>query len=211
MISISGIPFPTRDNLCTRFAIEVILRRDPSLSINITIIPGPERSEVEKAQLSRFHGTLQDLDSIGSIVEDPKEAMGLLETGKAFADDVLRIEISGPQQQHLTTVDLPGLFHSENEIQSAADVKLVQDLVRRYILNKRSIVLAIVSARNDNVNQIVLKMAREVDRDGQRTLGIITKPDTLPRGSESEVASANLAKILDVEFRLGWHVLQNRD
>lgn len=31
---------------------------------------------------------------------------------KRFANDVLKIEISGPEERHLSFVDLPGLYHS---------------------------------------------------------------------------------------------------
>jgi hypothetical protein len=54
-------------------------------------------------------------------------------------------------------------------------------------------------------------LARDVDRKGNRTLGVITKPDMLPPGSESELSFANLARNQDIEFRLGWHVPRNRD
>lgn len=75
----------------------------------------------------------------------------------------------------------------------------------------RSIILAVVSAKNDYANQIVLKLARAADKKGNRTLGVITKPDTLVAGSESEVMYVSLARNQDVEFRLGWHVLKNMD
>lgn len=32
---------------------------------------------------------------------------------KRFSNDVLKVEISGPKQDHLSFVDIPGLFHSE--------------------------------------------------------------------------------------------------
>ena len=32
---------------------------------------------------------------------------------KRFSDDILRIELSGPDHRHLSVVDIPGLFHSE--------------------------------------------------------------------------------------------------
>ncbi|KAI9784540.1 MAG: hypothetical protein M1816_000806 [Peltula sp. TS41687] len=137
--------------------------------------------------------------------------MGLGTTTSAFSNDVLRVEISGPDRPQLTIVDLPGLIHSENKLQTAADVKLVQDMVQQYMVNRRSVILAVVSAKNDYANQIVLRLAREVDRNGLRTLGIITKLDTLPINSESEAGFANLARNQDVEFRLGWHVLRKRD
>lgn len=37
--AISGIPFPTKINLCTRFAAEVVLRKGPTTGISVTILP----------------------------------------------------------------------------------------------------------------------------------------------------------------------------
>jgi GTPase SAR1 family protein len=209
--AVSGVRFPTKDNLCTRFATELILRRGPTASPKLVIIPGAERSDEEKEKLLNFKVPTVSIDEFPSLIDKAKEAMGLNSDTKAFSDDVLRVEISGPDQPHLTLVDLPGLIHAENKQQSAKDLQLVSSLVRSYMANSRSIILAVVSARNDYANQIVTKLARAVDPKGLRTLGIITKPDSLHVGSESEKAFLNLAKNEDVIFRLGWHVLRNRD
>jgi len=131
--------------------------------------------------------------------------------GKSFSKDLLRIEISGPHHPHLTIVDLPGLIHSETKQQSASDVELVRDLVQAYMTKPRSIILAVVSAKNDFANQIVLKLARATDPMGKRTMGVITKPDTLVAGSGSESMYVSLAENKQVEFDLGWHVLRNLD
>ncbi|KAF2158313.1 hypothetical protein M409DRAFT_38339 [Zasmidium cellare ATCC 36951] len=80
--------------------------------------------------------------------------MGVNEASTACTDDVLRVDISRPDRPHLTIVDLPGLIHSHSKTQSAEDVQLVRSLVRRYIESSRSIVLAIVSAKNDYANQL---------------------------------------------------------
>ena len=42
--AISGISFPTKDNLCTRFATELALRRDKTPGVDFSIIPGPDRT-----------------------------------------------------------------------------------------------------------------------------------------------------------------------
>ena len=68
-----------------------------------------------------------------------------------------------------------------------------------------------VLAKKDYANQILLKLARAADKKGNWTLGVITKPDTLIAGSESEAMYVSLARNQDVEFRLGWHVLKNMD
>jgi hypothetical protein len=107
---------------------------------------------------------------------------------------VLRVEVSGPDRPHLSIVDLPGLIHSETKQQSTSDVELVQDVIQAYIMEPRSILLAIVSAENDYANQIVLKLARAANKRGNRTLGAITKPDILVAGSKSEAIYVSLAR-----------------
>jgi GTPase SAR1 family protein len=209
--AISGISFPTKDNLCTRFATEVILRKNTAVNLSVAIVPSQTRSEDECERLSQFRETLEDLKAFPDLIEKAKDVMGVTGSSNAFSNDVLRVEISGPDKPHLTIVDLPGLIHSENKLQSAADVTLVGEMVQRYMRNERSIILAVISAQNDYANQIVLKLAKGVDPTGRRTLGIITKPDTLHERPESEMAFVNLARNEDVEFRLGWHVLRNRD
>jgi hypothetical protein len=107
-------------------------------------------------------------------------------------------------------VDLPGLFRAGNSDQSTDDAATVRKLVRSYMKRPRSIILAVVSAKSDFALQEVTEFARELDPKGSRTLGLITKPDTLDVGSDSEAAYAKLVRNVDVVFRLGWHVLKNR-
>ena len=83
-------------------------------------------------------------------------------------------------------------------------------MVKNCMVNTKSIILAIISAKNDYANQIVLKLSNEADPKGDRTLGVITKPDTLSLSSESEAGYIDLTNNKDVVFRLGWHVLKNR-
>ena len=208
--AISGIPFPTKDNLCTRFATEVILRHAKDKAISVAIVPGTGRTEEEQKKLNAFRRDQVQLQDFETLVEEAKSYMGVTQNSSAFCTDVLRLEISGSKQPHLTIVDLPGLIHSENKMQTAADIQIVQSMVYKYMDNRRSIILAVISAKNDYANQIVLKLAREVDPPGTRTLGVITKPDTLSVGSESEESFFSLAQNHDISFRLGWHVLKNR-
>ncbi|KAK3692330.1 P-loop containing nucleoside triphosphate hydrolase protein [Podospora appendiculata] len=209
--AISGMSFPAKDNLCTRFATELILRRAPVAGIDISISPGSDRTEDEQATLEAFTytGTLEALD-LGRIIDDAKNTMGLNEASKVFSTDVLRVEVSGPSQPHLTLVDLPGLFLAGNKDQSEQDAALIEKLVLSYMKNPRTIILAVVSAKSDFALQQVTRHTREQDPRGKRTLGLITKPDTLDQGSDSEQFYIQLAQNKDVHFGLGWHVLRNR-
>ncbi|KAI0122418.1 P-loop containing nucleoside triphosphate hydrolase protein [Daldinia grandis] len=214
--AISGMAFPTKDSLCTRFATELILRHTNGHTeekCHVSISPGIDRSAEEKTRLEKFqYSEVPDNFSIGTLVDKAKEVMGVgFDQGKAFCKDVLRIELSGPTQPHLTIVDLPGIFRAGNREQSAEDAAIVQSLVLSYMKNPRSIILAVVSAQNNFALQEVTQHAREIDIRGERTLGLITKPDTLEIGSASERDYFDLVQNRDVKFRLGWHVVRNRD
>jgi GTPase SAR1 family protein len=207
--AISGVPFPVKSNLCTRFPTELVLRKTPRIGVSVSIVP--HSSESEGTPLSGFQEKLEGFDGLPDLIENAKKAMGISAHSGAFSKDRLRVEVSGPDRPHLTIVDLPGLVHTETKQQSASDVQLVRDVVQSYMKEPRSIILAVVSAKNDYQNQIVLRLAHEADKDGIRTLGVITKPDTLTAGSPSEKSYVSLANNHDVEFRLGWHVLKNMD
>jgi GTP-binding protein EngB required for normal cell division len=214
--AISGVTFPSKDNLCTRFATELILRRGPASPIKIRIVPGSneQRSEEEKTKLTEFKRELSvsaEGLQLDEVIESAKAAMGIDDNNKVFSSDILRLELSGPEQPHLTLVDLPGLFQAGSRTQSDEDSDTVKSLVLSYMRSPRSIILAVVSAKNDFNNQAITKYSREIDPNGLRTLGLITKPDTLDEGSDSERFFVELAQNKEVNFRLGWHVLRNRD
>jgi hypothetical protein len=208
--AISGMSFPFKDTLCTRFATELILRHSSRCGIDIKIIPDPHRSTAEKERLQAFSYTVTEELDLARVIEEAKGAMCLNGGSKVFSTDVLRVEISGPNQPHLTLVDLPGLFLAGNKDQSEQDAEMVEKLALSYMSNPRTIILAVVSAKSDFAVQQVTRLARSQDPRGSRTMGLITKPDTLDRGSESERFYVELAQNKDVKFQLGWHVLRNR-
>ena len=209
--AISGLVFPSKDNLCTRFATEVILRRVATKGLSVSIMPGQDRSAVDRERLLDFRYAIQNAEDFAALFDKAKEVMGLTDHSSAFSKDILRVEISGPSQPQLTLVDLPGLIHSESRSLTTQDVELVTELVKSYMKNPRSIILAVITAKNDFSNQIILKRARELDPEGSRTLGIITKPDTLIQGSVSETSFLSLARNEEFEFKHGWHVVKNQD
>jgi hypothetical protein len=181
--AISQIRFPTKDNLCTTFATELLIRRTPSNGAPVSIIPGASCNGEVKAKLKKFstehpRGEPEDLgaliDAAKQYMKDASEA-----TGNPFFDHTLRVQLCKPEWPPITIVDLPGLIHTENHDQTQNDVKLVRELVKKYMNNPRSIILAIVSAQSDAALQIVLALAKDADPERKRTMGIITKPDTL--------------------------------
>ncbi|KKY27257.1 putative dynamin family protein [Phaeomoniella chlamydospora] len=175
--ALSGIRFPRKDNLCTRFATEVILRRYPDETTNVSIVCNSKRHENEKVRMQEFFRSNVCLDEFAALVDDAKACMGLENNSRTFSNDILRVEITGPEQPHLTLVDLPGLFSAANKEQSDEDVKAVRGLVRSYMKRERSIILAVVSAQNDFVNQVVTRIRQrtivsETGREQRRVFPI---------------------------------------
>lgn len=212
--AVSGLKFPTKDGLCTRFATEVIMRQGSPEHIRVAIVPGPRRTHDEKLQLQGFTRSIVSMDDIENLIDQATATMGIAPEdpkAKRFSDDILRFEVTGPNQPSLTLVDLPGLFQAPNRNQTEEDTESVKNLVLQYMKNKRSVILAVISAKSEFVLQSVTKHSRKVDPRGERTLGIITKPDKLDEGSQSERQFIDLAQNRQAFLHLGWHVLVNRD
>lgn len=213
--ALTEIPFPRNDNLCTRFATEIILRRATNDSLTIKVIPDEQRPVNEQAKIRAFEESITDFEDLPGIMKLAMKIMGMGDDSEssstgAFAKDVLSIEIEGPSRPQLTLVDIPGLIANATKGVTDADVKMVAEITDHYISQPRTICLAVISATNDHANQPILTKVRKYDPHGDPTLGIVTKPDRLSSGSGSEKAFISLARNEDVFFRLGWHVLKNR-
>ncbi|KAK3632226.1 hypothetical protein LTR56_016467 [Elasticomyces elasticus] len=128
-----GIRFPTKDNLYTRFATELVLPRDENAGVKVSIIPGSDRDDHDNQRLSESsHEVDLNNPDIGGVIEEAKQVMGLSQT-KVFSSDVLLIEFQGVNQPHLTPVDLPGLFRAGNRDQSEHEAPIVHQMVRSYM------------------------------------------------------------------------------
>ena len=212
--ALTEIPFPRSDNLCTRFATEIILREAVTKSLTIKIIPDSKRSSKEQKSIKAFAESITDFSELPRVMDAAKAIMDNDTNSdlppKAFATDVLSIEIEGPSRPPLTLVDIPGLIQASTKGTEDTDFALVAGITDQYISQHRTICLAVVSAAYDTANQGILRKVREVDPKGNRTLGIITKPDLLPPGSGNENGFLELARNENIFFKLGWHVLKNR-
>ena len=126
----------------------------------------------------------------------------------SFSGDVLRLEICGPSQEHLSVIDVPGIFKKTTHgVTTKADMQMVRNMVHNYMKNPRSVMLAVVPANVDIATQEILEMAEEVDADGHRTLGVLTKPDLVDKGAEGSVVE--LIEGRRHQLTLGWNVVKN--
>lgn len=62
--------------------------------------------------------------------------------------------------------------------------KQIREMILKYITKPNAIILAVTAANTDLANSDGLKLAREVDPEGMRTIGVLTKIDLMDQGTD---------------------------
>ncbi|KAH8700709.1 vacuolar sorting protein [Talaromyces proteolyticus] len=209
--ALSGVEFPKSEHYCTQFSTEIILRRAATPAAVAELRPRPSATNTKLPKSGKRIGGERSasLSDVPKLIEEASKVIGQDKKESRACDYILTLRLSGPDMPYLTLIDLPGLIHTQNRGQTYDDVLGIKALVEEYMAQPECIILAIVSAQNYKENQIVIRLAKEYDPTGSRTLGIITKPDTLETGSDREATYIELARNRDVVFLHGWHVLRN--
>ncbi len=139
----------------------------------------------------------------------PAPGQSLAPGQSTFSDDMLKIELGGPSRQHLSVIDVPGIFRTPTYgVTTKEDMTLVRRMVKSYIKDSRTIILAVIPAPVDIATQEILSMAEEADPLGQRTLGVLTKPDLVDKGGEELVM--DLVHGTKNKLNLGYCMVRNR-
>ena len=86
---------------------------------------------------------------------------------------------------NLTLVDLPGMTKVAVGDQPEDIEQQIYNMIMEYISPANTIILAVTPATQDLSNSDALKLAREVDRGGDRTIGVITKLDMMDKGTDA--------------------------
>jgi hypothetical protein len=130
---------------------------------------------------------------------------------QTFSEDILKIEMTGPEQEHFTVIDVPGIFRvSSPPLTTDRDMLIVRNMVESYMKNTRTIILAVLPSNVDIATQEILKMAESADPDGARTMGVLTKPDLVTENATQETMMSLLLERRN-QLRLGYCVVKNRN
>lgn len=106
----------------------------------------------------------------------------------------------------LTLIDLPGLTKVPVGDQPKDIEKQIRDMLLKYITKPNAIILAVTGANTDLANSDGLKLAREVDPEGLRTIGVLTKVDLMDQGTD--VIDILAGRV--IPLRLGYVPVVNR-
>ncbi|XP_034371226.1 dynamin-1-like protein isoform X16 [Arvicanthis niloticus] len=146
-----------------------------------------EENGVEAEEWGKFLHTKNklytDFDEIRQEIENETERIS--GNNKGVSPEPIHLKVFSPNVVNLTLVDLPGMTKVPVGDQPK-DIELqIRELILRFISNPNSIILAVTAANTDMATSEALKISREVDPDGRRTLAVITKLDLMDAGTDA--------------------------
>ncbi|TRM56049.1 P-loop containing nucleoside triphosphate hydrolase protein [Schizophyllum amplum] len=96
-----------------------------------------------------------------------------------FSKNAILVSLKDPGYTDMAFVDLPGLIQNEDK----ELIDTVQELVVERIQGRNTIILVAVPMSDDIETVMALRLAREADPNGERTIVAVTKADMMTTGA----------------------------
>ncbi|XP_022829734.1 dynamin-1-like protein isoform X6 [Spodoptera litura] len=124
-----------------------------------------------------------DFDQMRQEIE--RETDRMAGSNKGICPEPISLKIFSTRVVNLTLVDLPGITKVPIGDQPEDIENQIRNLIIKYISNPNSIILAVTAANTDMATSEAIKMSKEVDPDGRRTLAVVTKLDLMDAGTDA--------------------------
>jgi GTP-binding protein EngB required for normal cell division len=196
---ICGIPLPRSEGTCTRCVIEVRMQSLPETNCFVKLrkefsadhLPLKKVVEIPFHQQKSKRGLDTVIKHAQTLLLNPSKELEnrkvnnktlfesishklqeiLPENNELmFTQNVICVDIQG-EDIDLTLIDLPGIIQSVGLNQDKTMIGMIERLVKSYIKKERSLILAVITCKDEIENQAIFHMAREVDPSGIRTIG----------------------------------------
>ncbi|XP_016328976.1 interferon-induced GTP-binding protein Mx3-like, partial [Sinocyclocheilus anshuiensis] len=128
--------------------------------------------------------------------------------GVGICDELITLEVMSPDVCDLTLIDLPGITRVPVTGQPEDIEKQIKHLIMKYIEKQETINMVVVPCNIDIATTEALIMAQKVDPEGKRTVGILTKPDLIDRGTETTIL--DIAQNKTIPLRKGYIMVKCR-
>ncbi|XP_061382954.1 dynamin isoform X3 [Danaus plexippus] len=106
-------------------------------------------------------------------------------SNKGISPVPINLRVYSPNVLNLTLIDLPGLTKVPIGDQPADIEQQIKAMIFQFIRRESCLILAVTPANTDLANSDALKLAKEVDPQGLRTIGVITKLDLMDEGTDA--------------------------
>uniref|UniRef100_A0A452SR23 Interferon-induced GTP-binding protein Mx2 n=1 Tax=Ursus americanus TaxID=9643 RepID=A0A452SR23_URSAM len=193
--ALSGVALPRGSGIVTRCPLVLKLKRQRHecawrgrLSYRKTDLPLQDPSQVEK-EILKAQNTIAG-------------------NGLSISHELISLEITSPEVPDLTLIDLPGITRVPVGNQPQDIGLQIKALIKKYIQRQQTINLVVVPCNVDIATTEALSMAQEVDPEGDRTIGVLTKPDLVDKGTEPVVV--RVAQNLTYRLQKGFMIVRCR-
>ncbi|XP_072514002.1 interferon-induced GTP-binding protein Mx1-like [Salminus brasiliensis] len=172
--ALSGVALPRGSGIVTRCPLELKMKRS--------------REEDRWHGKISYDGYEEEIDDPAEVEKKIREAQDKIAgVGVGISDDLISLEITSAEVPDLTLIDLPGIARVAVKGQPEDIGDQIKRLIRKFITKQETISLVVVPCNVDIATTEALKMAQVEDPNGERTLGILTKPDLVDKGTEETV------------------------
>ncbi|XP_061888376.1 dynamin-2-like isoform X5 [Entelurus aequoreus] len=124
-----------------------------------------------------------DFDEVRQEIE--AETDRLTGSNKGISPIPINLRVYSPHVLNLTLIDLPGMTKVAVGDQPVDIEHQIRDMLLQFITKESCLILAVTPANTDLANSDALKIAKEVDPQGLRTIGVITKLDLMDEGTDA--------------------------
>ncbi|KAK9975416.1 hypothetical protein ABG768_023458 [Culter alburnus] len=124
-----------------------------------------------------------DFDEVRQEIE--AETDRITGQNKGISPVPINLRVYSPNVLNLTLVDLPGMTKVPVGDQPADIEHQIKEMLMQFVTKDNCLLLAVSPANSDLANSDALKIAKEVDPQGQRTIGVITKLDLMDEGTDA--------------------------
>ncbi|XP_077149951.1 interferon-induced GTP-binding protein Mx1-like isoform X1 [Ranitomeya variabilis] len=193
--ALSGVNLPRGSGIVTRCPLVLKLKKSKNGS--------PWKGKIS------YLAQNVELKTPGEVEQEIRKAQNhIAGPGKGVSQDLITLEVVSPNVPDLTLLDLPGITRVAVADQPQDIGQQIKKMIKKYIEKQETINLAVVPSNVDIATTEALKMAQEVDPSGERTLGILTKPDLVDKGMEPDVVS--VVQNLVYKLKKGYMIVKCR-
>lgn len=160
-----------------------IVTRRPLVLQLIHTPASPDAPVTEYGQFLHIDKRFTDFAEIRREIE--AETFRVAGQNKGVSKLPINLRIYSPNVLNLTLVDLPGLTKIPVGDQPSDIERQIRNLIMDYISKPNCVILSVSPANVDLANSDSLKLARSVDPQGRRTIGVLTKLDLMDAGTNA--------------------------
>ncbi|GAB5583412.1 dynamin-3 isoform X15 [Prionailurus iriomotensis] len=141
-------------------------------------------SKAEYAEFLHCKGKkFTDFDEVRHEIE--AETDRVTGMNKGISSIPINLRVYSPHVLNLTLIDLPGITKVPVGDQPPDIEYQIREMIMQFITRENCLILAVTPANTDLANSDALKLAKEVDPQGLRTIGVITKLDLMDEGTDA--------------------------